>query len=298
MRPCIIGIGEVLWDVFPDGAAHLGGTVANVAFHANQLGANGNLVSCVGTDRLGNEAVDFLQAHHLSTEYVFRDAARSTGTVEVTLGENGEPSYEIRENVAWDAIPWDEKLAQLAPTADAICFGTLAQRSEPSRSTIRRFVEAARSKRGGSFCVFDVNLRQHFWDADVFQDSLRLADMVKLNDAELGLLAETLHHTSPADFLRDLREKVPFVALTHGARGASLYTPNNADPIFAAPTKPASAGGDSVGAGDAFTAALIVGFLQKLAPGEILARAVRMGAFVAGQKGAMPLLPPEGKESA
>lgn len=290
--PVIAGIGEVLWDVFPDGAAHLGGTVANVAFHANQLGAQGKLVSCVGVDRLGDEAVQFLQAHHLSPEYVFRDTNRPTGTVQMTLGASGEPSYEIRENVAWDAISWNETLAQLAPTADAVCFGTLAQRSEPSRTTIRRFVEAARSK-SGSFCVFDVNLRQHFWDADVFQSSLSLADMVKLNDAELGLLAEMLHHASPADFLRDLRKKVPFVAVTHGARGASLYTPGTAAPFFAAPSEPALAGGDSVGAGDAFTAALIVGFLQKLPPAEILTRAVRMGTFVAGQKGAMPVLPPE-----
>jgi fructokinase len=273
----IVGLGEALFDLLPGGPV-LGGAPLNVAVHARQLGARGVLVSRVGRDALGQrllaEAAKRLDAVALQV-----DPDRPTGTVRVTL-EKGEPSYDIVKDVAWDRLEFTPELRALAESADAVCFGSLAQRSGKSRETIHRFLEtAAKAVR-----LFDVNLRQDYYGADLLRDSLRRASIVKLNRDELPVVLGLLGISS----LDGLRAEygLTHAVLTRGAEGTSI------NGIAGEPVRfPVQPGADSVGAGDACSAGVLTGVLRGWPIERTLALANKMGAYVASVPGATPRLP-------
>ena len=286
-RPVIVGIGEVLWDVYPD-AAHFGGAPANFACHAASLGAEAWMVSAVGTDDLGDRALESMHARGVECGHVSRDARHSTGRVLVTLNAASQASYEFATDTAWDHLAWSDELATLAGRCDAVCFGTLGQRSPVSRETIRRFVEAAPRT---ALRVFDVNLRQRFYDRETIDTSLQIASALKLNDEELPIVAELcgLRTTTPHAMLIELmnRYELRFAALTRGPRGSLLLAGSEEDECPAPDTTVM----DTVGAGDAFTATLVTGFLRGLPLAEINRHANAVASFVCSQNGATPPLP-------
>ena len=184
-KPCVIGLGELLWDCFPD-TRQAGGAPANFAFHAGQLGAEGVVVSRVGKDELGDGLIDYLHEHGLNTDFVQRDADHPTGRVDVTFSSSGEPNYEFLADSAWEFLKFDQSLKELAARASAVCFGTLAQRSETSRAAIHAFVDATS---GDCLRVFDVNLRPPWYSDEVIRTSLEKATLVKLNEDEVHKLS-------------------------------------------------------------------------------------------------------------
>ena len=286
VRRPVVGIGETLWDLFPDGAVW-GGAPGNVACHAASLGAEAVMVSRVGEDALGDRGIATLEALGVECQHVQRDPRRPTGTVRVSLGPGGDALYEIAADVAWDWLAWDAALASLAATAAAVCFGTLAQRSAVSLATIRRFLQEAR----GALRVFDVNLRQHFHSPEMIRESLALADVVKLNDDELPVVAAAcgIAAADPVAAARHLakRHGLRLVALTRGAQGSTLVAVGRTSDLPAWPTAVV----DTVGAGDAFTAAVIVGLLRNRPLEAIHHHASRLAAFVCGHRGATPPIP-------
>ena len=286
--PIIVGIGEVLWDLFPDGK-QLGGAPANFAYHAHVLGAQGFVVSAVGDDDLGQEIVDRLQHLQLDTRFLQTVRNRPTGTVSVSVDPSGKPHYVIHENVAWDTLTWDEPLTELALATNAVCLGSLAQRSFISRSTIHAFVQHTQPH---CLRIFDLNLRQAYFTREVIDSTLQLCNILKLNDEEWPALAK-LFDVDPAvpDGIRALmkRYELQLVALTQGAQGSLLITPDAVDPQPGADVKVA----DTVGAGDAFTAALAVGLLRREPLPVVHARAARLAAYVCTQPGATPSIPRE-----
>jgi fructokinase len=287
-RFTVVGLGEVLWDVFPDGP-RFGGAPANFACHAAMLGADAAMVSRVGADELGEQAVASLRGHGVDTQHVGCGGDHPTGTVRVELDAAGKPRFAIAEGVAWDDIPWSDDLATLAARADAACFGTLGQRSEASRRTIRRFLEAT-----GPRClrIFDVNLRPPFDDRQIVLDSLRLADALKLNDEELPIVAAMCGVGGVGlEAMAGLRARygLRLVALTRGEHGAVLLAGGAASECAAAPVRVQ----DTVGAGDSFTAAMALGWLRGRDPDAICRHACRVAAFVCSQAGATPTLPDE-----
>lgn len=286
-RPVIAGIGEVLWDVYPD-AAHFGGAPANFACHAASLGAEAWMVSAVGTDELGDRALDSLGQRGVECTSVTRDPKHATGRVLVTLDATGQASYEFAADTAWDHLLWSNQRASLARRCDAICFGTLGQRSSTSRDTIRRFVEATPPT---ALKVFDVNLRQHFYDTETVESSLQIASALKLNGEELPIVARLcgIEARTPRDILMELmtRYELRFAALTHGHEGALLIAAGEESECPAVPTTVV----DTVGAGDAFTATLVFDFLRGLPIGEINRHANAVASFVCSQPGATTPLP-------
>jgi fructokinase len=284
----LIGIGEVLWDLLPAGP-QLGGAPANFACHARMLGAEAMLVSRIGSDELGREATNCLTAIGLPTETIEVDGTLPTGTVSVTLETDGQPRFTIREPVAWDAIAGSPTARRASEGADAICFGTLAQRSEPSRSTIRALVSACLEP---ALRVLDINLRQPYFSRDLIEESLGSANILKVNDAELAQLAEMFRLTGEErSQLSQLagRFDLRLVAYTRGARGSLLLSNGRWSEHVGVRTKVV----DTVGAGDAFTAALTIGLLAGWALDEINQRANEIAAFVCSQPGATPKLPSE-----
>jgi len=284
----VAGLGEILWDLLPRGR-QLGGAPANFAYHAAQLGLDAWIVSSVGADSAGEDIARALDALGVRRDVLAVSPRYPTGAVDVRVDENGEPEYNIRTDVAWDHIPWSRMLERLAGRLQAVCFGALAQRSPDSRATIRRFLEATAAD---CLRVFDVNLRQHWYSREVIVDSLRCANVVKLNDAELPVLAEMLGFVGDADSvlgrmleLYDLR----MAALTRGAHGSVLRTPHERVEHPGFPVEVA----DTVGAGDAFTAALVAGLLFGLEPVRINEIANQLGAYAASKPGATPPAPPE-----
>jgi fructokinase len=286
-RPVIAGIGEVLWDVYPD-AAHFGGAPANFACHAASLGAEAWMVSAVGADELGDRALDSLGQRGVECASVTRDPKHATGRVLVTLDAKGQASYEFAADTAWDHLSWSDQRASLARRCDAVCFGTLGQRSPISRDTIRRFVEATPLT---ALKVFDVNLRQHFYDAETIESSLQIASALKLNGEELPIVAELcgIKARAPRDILVELmsRYELRFAALTHGPDGALLIAAGEESECPAVPTTVV----DTVGAGDAFTATLVFDFLRGLPVVEINRHANAVASFVCSQPGAGSPLP-------
>lgn len=286
-RPVIAGIGEVLWDVYPD-AAHFGGAPANFACHAASLGAEAWMVSAVGADELGDRALDFLGQREVQCASVTRDPKHATGRVLVTLDATGQASYEFAVNTAWDHLSWSDQRASLARRCDAVCFGTLGQRSPISRDTIRRFVEATPPT---ALKVFDVNLRQHFYDTETIESSLQIASALKLNGEELPIVAEVcgIKARAPRDVLMELmtRYELRLAALTHGRDGAFVIAAGEESECPAVPTTVV----DTVGAGDAFTATLVFDFLRGLPVMEINRHANAVASFVCSQPGATTPLP-------
>jgi fructokinase len=286
-RPVIAGIGEVLWDVYPD-AALFGGAPANLACHAASLGAEAWMVSAVGADELGDRALDSMRAHGVECGCVGRDPIHATGRVVVTLDDVGQASYEFAADTAWDHLAWSDELAYLARRCDAVCFGTLGQRSPMSRDTIRRFV---RGVPRSALRVFDVNLRQRFYDREVIEASLQNASAVKLNEEELPVVASLcrIEAATPRATLSEImaRYQLRLAALTCGPAGALLLSAAEQSECPAVSTAVV----DTVGAGDAFTATLIVDFLRGYPLAEINRHANAVAAFVCSQPGATSPLP-------
>ena len=286
-RPVIVGLGEVLWDVYP-GAEHFGGAPANFACHAANLEADSWLASAVGPDELGNRALETLRQYGVDAACVARDAKHATGRVDVTLDSLGRPSYEFAENPAWDHIAWSDALDSLARRCDAVCFGTLAQRSMESRETIQRFVKATSSS---ALRMFDVNLRKQFYDAAVLDQSLGLATALKLNEEELPIVARLcgVSESEPRAAVRALMDRysLRLVALTRGPAGAMLIA-GDEESISPALTTTVV---DTVGAGDAFTATVVIDFLAGLPLAEVNAHANAVASFVCSQPGAVTALP-------
>ena len=282
----ITGIGEILWDMFPDGA-QFGGAPANFVCHSQALGARSHMVSCVGNDDLGRRALTFLREHGVDTSTVTQSEKRPTGTVEIELDTEGVAQFEFAADVAWDALTWSEALTHVAVTADVVCYGTLGQRSEISKNTIQRFLKGTTDE---CLCVFDVNLRQQFYIEGLIRDSLEFANILKLNDEELPVLSSSCGLSGSATSVMErLRERynLSLVALTRGAKGAILLTENSLSVCdgFAVEVR------DTVGAGDAFTAAMTLGLLLGHELDRINEHACRVAAFVCSQDGAAPKLP-------
>jgi fructokinase len=285
-RPVVVGLGEILWDLLP-GGKQLGGAPANFVYHANVLGAAGSVASCVGADPLGREIMQWLDDMRLDRQHLAVDAAHPTGTVDVRLEADGKPRYIIHEQVAWDYIPWSAALRDLAAKTQAVCFGSLAQRSKVSRNTIRAFLAATPPA-----CrrVFDVNLRQAFFSREIIAETLALSNVVKLSDEELPVVARLLDIGGTEDEItRALlsRHNLKLLALTRGGRGSRLVFPGGmVDHPGVAVTV-----ADTVGAGDAFTAALVMGLLRGLDYDRIQDAANRLAAYVCSQPGATPPVP-------
>ena len=277
----IIGLGEILWDVLPDGK-QLGGAPANFAYVSNALGNRGIVLSRVGDDELGREILDELRAKNLATKYVEIDADKLTGIVNVKL-ENGQPGYEIVENVAWDFLELSENWREIAKNYDAVCFGSLAQRGEVSRQTIRKFVGLTNGLK-----IFDGNLRQNYFSVGVIRESFELANVAKLNHEELPIVAEMLEIAggNQLETAKNLREKfdLKFLCVTRGANGSWLLTENETSENAGLKITVK----DTIGAGDAFTAGMTHGILRGWELDKINEFANKVGAFVASNTGAMP----------
>ena len=285
--PVVVGIGELLWDVFPEGK-QLGGAPLNFSYHCAQLGAEAHPVSAVGADSDGAEIRQILSAKNLPDAHVQADSEHPTGRVNVTL-HGGKPTYEILGDVGWDFIRFDEELRSLADRADAVCFGSLAQRGDTSRKAIHDFLAAMRVD---SLRIFDINLRQEFFSREIIEHSLRQANILKLSDEELPVLAELFSLSGPVDSQLDALRRtfhLRLVAYTMGGEGSLLVAANEKARHPGFPTKVI----DTVGAGDSFTAALCTGLLKNLPLAEINRTACQVAAFVCSQAGATPSLPRE-----
>jgi fructokinase len=285
-RPLIIGVGEVLWDLLPAGP-ELGGAPANFAFHAHALGARASVVSRVGKDALGAEMLQRFKQTGFSSETIQIDDKAPTGTVSVSLNGDGTPHYFIPENVAWDFLAVTPPALALVRAADAVCFGTLAQRSKTSRGAIQQLVAAVPAT---TWRVWDINLRQNFYSQEIIEQSLRLANVLKLNDSELPVLAEMFNlGKTPRQQIEALAKGfgLQLIALTRGAQGSLLYR----DRKWSEQESLVVQVVDTVGAGDAFTAALVMGLLFERPLDDLHATAAELAAHVCSHAGAAPPLP-------
>lgn len=278
-KPIIIGIGELLWDMLPTGKK-VGGAPVNFAYHASRLGAAGYAVSAVGKDALGDEIIQEIDKVNINP--VIERVNYPTGTVGVELNE-GIPAYTINEGVAWDYIPLTEAMKQLAKRADAVCFGTLAQRSEVSRNTIQALLSCVPVD---SYRILDINIRQHYYSEKVITDSLRSSNVFKMNDEELILLKKLFKKQPFTDeevclwFLKEFNIK--FLILTAGANYSIIYTPEGLSYI----KTPVVNVVDTVGAGDSFTGAFISSILDGKSASDAHQTAVDRAAYVCSQAGA------------
>lgn len=283
----VVGLGEVLWDNLPAGKK-LGGAPTNFAYHAGQFGLHSCVVSAVGDDALGRELLDVVEKCGL--EHRIQTVANATGVVDVTLAGEGIPQYDIREGVAWDNIPFTDELQQLASHTRAVCFGSLAQRNEVSRRTISRFIESM-PRRDDTLIVFDINLRQSYYCREVMEQSLKLCNILKINDEELTIVSDMLGYGKMSQeeacrrLLRDYGLHI--VILTCGVDGSYVFTVNATSFL---PT-PMVEVADTVGAGDSFTGAFVASLLIGKSVTEAHRKAVDVSAYVCSQHGAMPRLP-------
>ena len=277
----IIGLGEVLWDILPQGR-QLGGAPANFAYHVSQFGFHGTIVSAVGNDDLGHEIKDQLNAHNIASHIATVD--HPTGVVNVSVNKKGIPSYQIVENVAWDNIPFDEDVQKLVSQAVAVCFGSLAQRSYVSRNSIRRIIESSSKK---CLKIFDINLRQHYYDRDIIEWSFNHCDILKLNDEEVDIIKQIFDATTLTTntFIIKLQQlyNIKIVILTCGEKGSSVYYENEVN-IESTPKVNVV---DTIGAGDSFTAAFVATLLQGKSVIEAHRQAVATSAHVCTHKGAI-----------
>jgi fructokinase len=292
-RPLVVGLGELLWDLFPKGK-QLGGAPANFAYITALLGDCAVVASRVGNDRLGQEALWHLRSNGLNIDHLQRDTQHPTGTVKVEVDAKGQPEYHIIENVAWDFMEFSEDWISLARSTHAVCFGSLAQRCAVSRATIKAFLSAMPSFAIG---IFDVNLRQSYFSSEILRDSARFAKVLKLNHEEfprfLDLMQCPLKNSERTDVAAAhwlCKEfGIQLVCVTRGSNGSLLATASsqNEHPGFRVKIA------DTVGAGDAFTATMVHHALRGSSLSAINAAANRMGAWVASQEGAMPPADPE-----
>ena len=283
----IVGIGEALWDVLPEGKK-IGGAPANFAYHVSQFGLESCAVSAVGDDELGKEIRSNFEEKKLQT--LIETVPYPTGTVQVEIDKLGVPQYDIKENVAWDNIPFTPQIEELAHRTKAMCFGSLAQRNEVSRNTIEQFIEAM-PKTEDTLIVFDVNLRQSFYSREVLDRSMKRCNVLKINDEELITISRMLGYQGT-----DLQSKcwillgryhLKMLILTCGVNGSYVFTPGSMSFIATPKVKVA----DTVGAGDSFTGAFVASILKGLSVADAHQKAVNVSAFVCTQRGAMPTLP-------
>jgi fructokinase len=280
----ILSIGEVLWDMLPSGRK-VGGAPANFAFHCMQLGADVRILSCIGNDDLGREVIEFYRSLGLSTELIATDTTAPTGTVGVELSAEGQPKYTIHENVAWDKIEATETAVQFAQNADAVCFGSLAARTEPALQTIQKLVSETNTS---ALRVLDLNLRDPFVDKKISDSLLGLANVLKLNDEELTRIAAMFEVTGNevkqhADWFIN-RYGLNMLILTCGSLGSRIFADGKEHCCESRKVEVV----DTVGAGDAFTAVVVVGLLSGLTMETINERANEIAAFVCTQSGATP----------
>ena len=283
----IVGIGEALWDVLPEGKK-IGGAPANFAYHVSQFGLNSCVVSAVGDDPLGAQILDNFKEKGLRN--IIAVVPYPTGTVQVEIDQVGVPQYVIKENVAWDNIPFTPELEGLAHNTCAVCFGSLAQRNVVSRDTINRFIDAMPQDED-NLIVFDVNLRQGFFNKEILDQSMRRCNVLKINDEELITISRMLGYPGT-----DLQSKcwilfgcynLKMLILTCGVNGSYIFTSGNMS-FLATPQVEVA---DTVGAGDSFTATFVSSILKGLPVAEAHRKAVEVSAFVCTQNGAMPVLP-------
>ena len=281
----VIGIGEALWDVLPDGKK-LGGAPANFAYHTGQFGHQTLAVSALGNDKLAEETLHALDERGL--QYIMPRVPYPTGTVQVVLDDEGVPTYDIRENVAWDNIPLTDEMLTVARNACAVCWGSLAQRNVVSGETIRRFVHATPEK---SLRIFDINLRQTFYTKEIIKESLKLCNVLKINDEELVSIGRMFGYPG-----LDMENKcwlilgkynLNMLVLTCGVNGSYVFTPG----CMSFQETPKVEVADTVGAGDSFTGSFCAAILQGKSVCEAHRIAVEVSAYVCTQNGAMPRLP-------
>lgn len=289
MNKIVVGMGEALWDVLPEGKK-IGGAPANFAYHVAQFGLPSCVVSAIGDDALGKEIIENFTSKGL--DQLIAEVPYPTGTVQVKIDQTGIPLYDIKENVAWDNIPYTEHLDALAKRTKAVCFGSLAQRNVVSRETINHFLDTM-PKDDDSLIVFDVNLRQGFYNKEILCKSMQNCNILKINDEELITVSRMFGY--PGIDLQDKcwillgKYNLKMLILTCGINGSYVFTPGN---VSFQPT-PKVEVADTVGAGDSFTAAFIASILKGKSVTEAHTIAVKTSAFVCTQKGAMPILPPE-----
>jgi Sugar kinases, ribokinase family len=285
MENNIVGIGEILWDVFPERKV-LGGAPANFAYHASRFGFHGYAVSAIGKDALGQEIRDNLNDKELNC--LIESVDYPTGTVQVTLNNAGVPQYEICENVAWDNIPYTPQMDLLAKHCRAVCFGSLAQRNSVSRQTIRRFINQVPEV---SYKIFDINLRQHFYSKEIIHESLLCSNVLKINNEEVVEVARLYGYEgmSEQDVCQTLMEEygLDIVIETRGEEGSYVFIPNE---TFYMDT-PKVQVADTVGAGDSFTGTFVTALLYGKSIRQAHELAVKASAYVCTKYGAMPKLP-------
>ena len=285
MKRYIVGLGEALWDVLPEGKK-LGGAPANFAYHAAQFGLDTIAISALGEDKLAEETIEALKEHNLN--YLMPRVPYPTGTVQVTLTGDGIPTYDIKENVAWDNIPLTDEMLEIAKNARAVCFGSLAQRNVVSRENIHKFLDATPKD-----CVkiFDINLRQQFYTKEVIKESLKRCNILKINDEELVLIGRMFGYPG-----LDIENKcwlilgkynLDMLVLTCGTNGSYVFTPGQ----MSFQETPKVEVADTVGAGDSFTGSFVGSIINGKPVPEAHKTAVHVSAFVCTQNGAMPVVP-------
>lgn len=283
----VVGIGEVLWDMLPEGK-QLGGAPSNFAYHASRCGLNSWAVSAIGVDKLGEETIAALQEKKLN--FILEKVDYPTGTVQVTLSETGAPTYEIKAGVAWDNIPFTDNISALAQKTRAVSFGSLAQRSVVSRDTIREFLKAI-PQDDDRLIVFDINLRQNFYTEEILVESMQLCNLMKINDEELITISRMFGY--PGINLQDKcwlllgKYNLKILVLTCGVNGSYVFTPGA---ISFMPT-PKVEVCDTIGAGDSFSAVFVSSLLKGCSIEEAHKNAVKVSAYVCSQPGAMPEIP-------
>ena len=283
----VVGMGEALWDVLPEGKK-IGGAPANFAYHVSQFGLNSRVVSAVGNDKLGAEILENFKEKNLNC--IIETIPYPTGTVQVELDAEGVPCYEIKEGVAWDNIPYTVTLQELACHTRAICFGSLAQRSVVSRETINRFLDAMPEEEN-VLKIFDINLRQNFYTKDILCNSFQRCNVLKINDEELVTVSRMFGY--PGIDLQDkcwillAKYNLKMLILTCGVNGSYVFTPGKVSFVETPKVEVA----DTVGAGDSFTAAFVSALLYGQPLREAHRLAVETSAYICTQEGATPQLP-------
>ena len=292
MNEMVVGMGEALWDVLPEGKK-IGGAPANFAYHVSQFGLPSRVVSAVGEDKLGAEILDNFREKKLNC--MIEQVPYPTGTVQVELDAEGVPCYDIKEGVAWDNIPYTNALEGLAHCTRAVCFGSLAQRSIVSRETINRFLDAM-PVTDETLKIFDVNLRQGFYTKEILCNSFQKCNILKINDEELVTVSRMFGY--PGIDLQDkcwillAKYNLKMLILTCGVNGSYVFTPGNVSFVETPKVEVA----DTVGAGDSFTATFVAALLKGMPITEAHRLAVEVSAFVCTQNGAMPVIPDYLKE--
>ena len=283
----VVGLGEALWDVLPEGKK-LGGAPANFAFHAGQFGLNSIAVSALGEDKLADETIEQLEEKKL--QYCMPRVPYPTGTVQVTLDDEGIPTYDIKENVAWDNIPFNDEVKGIAENTRAVCWGSLAQRSEVSRKSIYQFLEHTPED---CLKIFDINLRQNFYTTEVITESLKRCNVLKINDEELITIGRLFGYPG-----LDIENKcwlilgkynLDMLVLTCGVNGSYVFAPG----VKSFQETPKVEVADTVGAGDSFTGTFCASILKGKSIQEAHELAVKVSAYVCTQNGAMPQIPEE-----